>query len=313
MADYVKLKDESDEGSSSRSSRQPRRRFRFGIGTFILIFLGFLIVSSIISSAIYSVTPKVAVVPISGPLMTQESATLFGYAQSSRSISNTIRELANDNSVRAIVLDINSGGGSPVASEEISRAIEFARESKPVYALINDVGASGAFWIAVSADKVFASSMSTTGSIGVTSAGLTFENFIEDYNITYRRLVSGEQKDMGSIFRELTTEEEFKIQGILDEVHELFISHVASSRNLSFDYVSEYATGEIFLGSTALNAGFIDEIGYYPDVMEYVIQEHGDLMEVRFGPRVTVFDLLGVSTFLSQIYPLSQPSILLVN
>ncbi len=301
MADFVKLKeDESgDEGKDKSARRRIVIRRKFNWRGLLLILLVLFVISSVISSITYSLTPKIAVVSIDGPIMTQKSSTIFGEAQSSRNIAEILREIQSDTSIKGVILDINSPGGSPVASEEISMAIEALKSKKPVYALINDVGASGAFWIAMSTDKVYASSMSTVGSIGVTSATLSFEDLIKDYNITYRRLVAGDKKDMGSPFREMTIEEEAIIQGILDDVHKNFINHVANNRNMSYEQVEIYATGEVFLGSKAKEIGFIDEIGYYPDVVADMkdITKSPSAIIITYQEEPTLLEVLGVNSF----------------
>lgn len=241
-----------------------------------------------------SISPKIAVVPLTGVITTEKETTLYGTSVSSREIANTLRSLKEDTSVKAVILDINSPGGSPVASDEISKAIEDLKQEKSVYSLINEIGASGAFWIAVSSDKIYASSMSTLGSIGVTSAGLGFEDFIQEHNISYRRLVAGEHKDMGTPFRNLTEEEREIMQQILDEIHIEFINHVAIGRNMSYQEVEEYATGRIFLGSTAKEIGFIDELGYYPDIVSDLKNQTDTSLIVNYGPEPTIFEVLGI-------------------
>ena len=299
MVDFVKLKDSGEE-----SDIKEKRKSKISFKKILLIALFFFFLSSIITSLTYEFSPKLAVVPIKGPILTEKTSTLYGSSISSRDISNTLRELMDDDSVKAVLLDINSPGGSPVASEEISNAIEELKIKKSVYALINDVGASGAFWIAVSADKIYSSSMSTVGSIGVTSAGLSFENFIKEYNISYRKLTAGKYKDMGSIFRKPTENESKLIQNILNEVHENFISHVAKNRNLTYSQVKKYATGEIFLGSKAKEIGFIDEIGYYPNVISDLKKKvnNDDLMIVSYEEDPTLLEVLGVDA-LTNIFP----------
>lgn len=297
MVDYVKV--EKDDRGDKKIDKKPKKNF-FSFKVFILVFLGLFILMSIISSMMYSIAPKIAVVPINGIITTDGGGDFFSSSTSSRDIARTLLELKDDNSVKAVVLDINSPGGSPVASEEISRAIEKLSEKKTVYALINDAGASGAFWIAVSADVVYASSMSIVGSIGVTSAGLAFEDFIKNYNISYRKQTAGELKDMGSIFREPSEIEQKKIQDILDEVHENFIIHIANSRNLSVEEIREISTGEIFLGSRAKNLKLIDEIGYYPDVINKVKSEYGsNVLIVNYGPEPTLLEILGINSLFS--------------
>lgn len=175
-------------------------------------------------------------------------------------------------------------------------AINSLKEKKPVYALINDLGASGGFWVAVSANKTFASSMSILGSIGVTSATFGLEELIKEYNITYRRQTAGEYKDLGSPFREVTEEEKDIIQELLDEIHESFIEHVARERNMKYDEVERYATGEVFLGNKAKDIGFIDEIGYYPDILDEIknITLSQNAIVVNYGPEPTLVEALGL-------------------
>lgn len=291
MVDFVKLENKDDD----KKKNGKKNRSFFSLKTFFLLLLLFFLLSAIISSITMSISPKIAVIPVTGPIMTDKQTTLYGTSISSREIANTLRSFKDDSSVKAILLDINSPGGSPVASDEISRAIDEVKLEKPVYALINEVGASGAFWIAVSADKVYASSMSTVGSIGVTSAGLGFEDFIREHNISYRRLVAGEHKDMGTPFRNLTQEEEAIIQGILNDIHAEFINHVAEKRNMTYAQVEQYATGRIFLGSTAQEIGFIDELGYYPDAINELENLTGASLVVNYGPEPTLLDIVGIS------------------
>ena len=275
-----------------------------------LFFLILFIISSIISSISYSLTPKIAVVPIGGVLTTNGESSLTGSSISSREIASILNDATDDNSIKAVLIDINSPGGSPVASEEISRAIVSLKAEKPVYCLINDIGASGAFWIAVSCDKVYASSMSIVGSIGVTSAGLGFENFIKDYNITYRRQTAGEFKDMGTPFREMSEDEEQIIQKLLDNIHNKFITHVANSRGMNRSTVVKLATGEVFLGDEAKKIGFIDEIGYYPDVIEELKNiTTKNAIVVDFGPEPTLAELIGLNSLFKM--PSAESQILL--
>jgi protease-4 len=290
MVEFIEVKDDEPNENKER-----KKKFKwFSIKGVLIIFLLFIVISTVLGSITFSLTPKVAVVPIKGIISTDDSVSIYGSTLSSRFIADTLYSLRDDNSVKAVILDINSPGGSPVATEEISIAIEELKKEKEVYAIVSEVGASGAFWIALSADKVYASSMSTLGSIGVTSAGLGFENFIKDYNISYRRQTAGEFKDMGSPFREVSEKEVEMIDEILNQIHSQFISHIAKSRNMTFDEVSEYSNGEIFLGSKALEIGFIDEIGHIPKVKSDLEEIHGPLMLVDYGPVPTLLESLGI-------------------
>lgn len=310
MVDFVKFKKSKSDDLDEPEKPQEKKKWKFSFKRFLLYFVGFMFLTSIISSVSLSMSPKIAVVPIKGVIMTSSDAGSLlsgGSGTSSRDISEQLYGFLSDSSVKAIVLDINSPGGSPVASEEISKAIDAVSEEIPVYSVVSDTGASGAFWVAMSADKVFASSMSTLGSIGVTSAGLSFENFIEEWNVSYRRLTAGEFKDMGSPFREMTNEESEKFQKVLDEVHSSFISHVADARNLSYEHVLEDSTGEIFLGNYAKSRGYVDEIGNYRDVIVELKNEFGnETLVLNYGPNPSLFSGLGVESkfdsFVSQNY-----------
>lgn len=305
MVDYVKLDDDEDK------KNRKRKRYGFSFRNIILIAIFFFLLSSVISAITYSMTPKIAIVPIKEVIMTENSDSLFSDSSiSSREISTIIRGLAEDTSVKAAIIDINSPGGSPVASQEIANSILELKTHIPVYILVNDMAASGGYWISVAGDKIYASDMSIVGSIGVTSATLGFEDFIKQYNITYRRQVAGKYKDIGSPFREPTEEEEKILQDILNEVHKNFITHVAKNRNMSYEEVEKYATGEIFLGSKAKEIGFIDEIGFLPDVISDLqnITNSQSAISVEYAPEQSIFQELGLST---KVESLQESKILL--
>jgi len=310
MVEKVKLEDsgrisEPDKKPSKRREikipldllmKSQRRNFSWK--RFLLLILIFFIIGNLISAFTYSITPKIAVIPIDGTIVTGSSSNKNQIG--SRDIIKILYELENDNTVKGIILDINSPGGSPVASEEISNAIIKLQNKKPVYSVINDIGASGAFWISTTTNKTYASKMSLVGSIGVTSAGLGFEELIEEYNITYRRQVAGKYKDMGTPFREPTNEEKTMLQEILDEIHLEFINHVAESRNLTVEEVTKYANGEIFLGSRALEIGFIDEIGNYDKTLKDMknITTYEDALIVEYESNENLASLLGFDNLL---------------
>jgi len=294
MADFVKFKPE--ENNEEKSQKRYRRR-RINFKGIFLLFLLFFLVSSIISSITYSITPKIAVIPIKGVISSEASSSVFGSTLSSRDIADQIRSLKDDSSVKAILIDINSPGGSPVASEEISRAIEDTKKEKPVYAIINDIGASGGYWIGVSADKLYASKLSVVGSIGVTSAGLSYENLIKDYNITYRQQTAGKYKDLGSPFREQTQEEKEIMQKLLDDLHSEFKIHISKSRNISLEELEEYAQGQIFLGEEAKEIGLIDDIGYYDSTIDELrnITSQNAII-INYEPEPSLIDILKINS-----------------
>ncbi|MBI4983237.1 S49 family peptidase [Candidatus Woesearchaeota archaeon] len=138
---------------------------------------------------------NVALIKIEGVITSDGSSYLGSATVSSPEIINFIQEADQDPKIKAILLEINSPGGSPVASDEIGTAVK--RAKKPTIAVIREVGASGGYWIASAADHIIANRMSITGSIGVYSSYLEFSGLMEKYGIGYERLVAGEHKDTG--------------------------------------------------------------------------------------------------------------------
>ncbi|MBR9702800.1 S49 family peptidase, partial [Candidatus Woesearchaeota archaeon] len=182
---------------------------------------------------------NVAVIPIKGVIVTESDTFGGGFAVSDDIISS-LEDARDDKKIKAVILEIDSPGGRPVPSDEIGRAVRSVRaQNKTVVAWVRDVGASGAYWIASSADHIVANRMSLTGSIGVTGSYFGLEEFIDDWNVTYRRFVSGEMKDVGTPFREMTRNEEKFVQKKINLIHIYFVDEVANNRNLSVDYVTE--------------------------------------------------------------------------
>ena len=295
MVEFVKFKKkdkyESTQNDSPKNNSKPKITTKRVIWTIVIT----IILMFLISSCTVAISPKIAIVPIKGEISTQGTLSLFSSSASSRDIANQIYSLADDDTVKAIVLDINSPGGSPVASDEISKAIEYAKEKKEVISVISDLGASGAYWVAASTDKIYTAPLSIIGSIGVTSAGLSFEGLIEEYNITYRRQIAGEFKDMGTPYREQTEEEKEKIQLLLDLVHEEFINHIAINRNMSYDEAKLLSTGEIFLGKDAIELGLVDENKYMQEVISELKNTIGNsTLVMQYDPTYSTPTLIGI-------------------
>jgi len=223
------------------------------LGVTIIIFVLLVSVVAILkANADLGLAPAIAVIPLSGSIGIDGSAD-------PATISKLIQRADNDIAVKAMIFEINSPGGSVVASKEIADSIKSAQ--KPTVAWIREVGASGAFWAATSADKVVADPASMTGSIGVEASYLDFSKAMDKYGITYNRLVSGDLKDTGSQYKELTSAEKSYLLGKVITIKDIFVAAIASNRNLTFDYVNKKATGEIWLGSEAKDMGFIDVLG----------------------------------------------------
>ena len=203
---------------------------------------------------------KIALIEINGIISTSNEDFL-SKGSSSDIITGNIRKAAEDNHIKGILLEINSGGGTVVASEEIVNEIKIAKEKKPVVAFIREVGASGAYWAASSADVIVADPMSLTGSIGVLGSYLEFSGLLERYNITYERLIAGNYKDIGTPFKKLNEGERDILQSKLDLIYNYLIEDVAKNRNMSLEKTRSLADGSFYLGIEAKENGLIDVLG----------------------------------------------------
>ncbi len=264
-----------------------------GVTLFCIIsFFVFIFAVLLVAGDSEPTTGNVAVIPIKGVIMINSEDSLFATSvASSTDIVKLIQKAEDDPSIEAIVFDINSPGGAPVASAEIARAIKEAE--KPTVAVIREVGASGAYWAASAANHIVANEVSITGSIGVLASYLEYGDLLREYNVSYARFVSGAHKDMGSPYREMTAEEIGIYQQTLDKLHAVFINAVAENRGLEYDYVKELATGQIYVGSEALDLDLIDQLGGKQEAYEYIAQELGITVEpIAFEEEKSFFEVL---------------------
>lgn len=245
------------------------------IGLTILSFFISILLSLFIDDGFESLDGNVAVIDITGTIVADKDTDfLFEDVTSSDEIRKLIRKANRNDKIKAIIFKINSPGGSAVASEEIANEIK--KTNKTTVAWIREIGTSGAYWIASSSDHIVANRMSITGSIGVIASYLGFSGFLEEHNVSYERLVSGNLKDIGSPFKEMTEEERKLFQKSLDEIHDYFIEEVAKNRNLKKRDVEKIATGAFYTGTDAKKLGLVDELGGRDEVIAYVEDQIGE-------------------------------------
>ncbi len=271
--------------------------FRWGYAIFVLfllVVLGFMavaVISLFVGIDVENLAGNVALIPISGVIAGDDSDYLFESVTASQETVEFIEKADKNPSIKAIILEINSPGGSAVASEEIANAVR--KTNKTTVAWIREVGASGAYWIASSSDHIVADRVSITGSIGVIASYLEFAGFLDDHNITYQRLVSGKYKDIGSPFKEMTDEERMVFQESLDDIRDYFVSEVAKNRNLNKKDVDKIANGLFYLGSQAKDLGLVDELGGKDQVISFIEKKEGIEAEiVEYKKEKTLFDIL---------------------
>ncbi len=254
---------------------------------------------SLVSESTYE-SGNIAVIPVNGIILFNDDASYFTESvANAKDIVNAIKQADGNEEIKAILLDINSPGGSAVASMEATNAVKHA--NKTVYAFIHEQGTSGAYWLASAAHTIIANELALTGSIGVISSYLDFSGLLQDYNVTYQRLVAGKYKDIGTPYRKLSPEEEAMLQKRLDVIHDRFISAVAENRHLPKEKVKELATGMFYLGSEAKDMGLVDIVGDIDTVSE-IIKHDMKLDEVHYVEYKRKRSLLDVVQKLSTTF-----------
>jgi protease IV len=180
-----------------------------------------------------------------------------------------IRKARLDNDVKAIVLRINSGGGSALVSENLWRELTLAKASKPVVLSFGDVSASGGYYLSCNADSIFADPMTITGSIGVFSMLFNTQSFFKNkLGITFDGVHTAKEPDALSMVQPLTDLQKKFIQNDVDSIYHDFTSRVASGRNKSISYVDSIGQGRIWSGEKALELGLVDRIGGVQDAVD---------------------------------------------
>jgi protease IV len=230
---------------------------------------------------------NVAVIPITGVISMDDGG--WSDTVDPAVVRSFIERAENDERIKAIVIEINTPGGSAVATDEIGQALKAT--TKPTVAWVREYGASGGYWIASNTDHIIANRMSITGSIGVTASYIEFAGTLKRYNATYQQVASGEYKEMGSPWKELTPEEQALLQKKIDLIHEYFVDEVQANRNLSNKTMQQVRTGEIFLGVEALELGLVDELGSYNEVDAHINATIGEEpVYVRYEQPRSIFE-----------------------
>jgi protease-4 len=249
--------------------------------------------------------PAIAILDVSGTIVSGESGPFdTSTVAASGDLLPLIRQAAQDSDVRAILLRVNSPGGSVVPADEIYHAL---RESgKPIVVLMGDLAASGGYYISMAADYIVANPNSLTGSIGVISQFPDAHGLLEKLGVQFTIIKSGEVKDIGSPYRTMTESEQALWQAIIDETYEGFLWIVADGRGLTVEQVRPLADGRIFTGAQALELKLIDALGYEQDALAKAAELgkiEGTPRVIRLATRQSVWGLLG-----SRISGISLPA-----
>ena len=216
---------------------------------------------------------KVLILELSGVITSGEQTQLLGEKKQPGMVAR-VREALDlarkDRNVKAVVLRINSPGGGVTASDTLYHELkQFKRDTgAALVAHIMDVGASGGYYAALAADKITAQPTSITGSIGVVLFRVDATGLMQKIGVQTYELASGEQKGMGSPFRQISPEERKIFQGVIDSLYKRFVSLIAEERKLPVEAVKRLSDGRIYTSQEARDAGLIDGTGYLDDAIE---------------------------------------------
>jgi len=239
---------------------------------------------------------KVAVIPINAEIAGTGSAS--GMTVTPENFLDQLDQARDDSDVKAIVLRVDSPGGTVAASEEIALYVKAARKEKPIVVSIGDVGASGAYMVASQADKIIALPGSAVGSIGVITEIPNVSGLMDKLGVQFVVITAGEYKDTGSPFRALTATETALIQGQVDDVYGQFIDIVAAGRHMERSEVESLATGWAWNGNEAKELGLVDQIGTYQDALD----EAAKLGGIKGGDYdVVTYDTANIDTLLTSL------------
>jgi len=217
------------------------------------------------------ITDKIAIVDVDGVILNQRDVGLFGARDNPVSLFiEKLDKAQADPSVKAVIVRINSPGGGVTASDIMyQRLLRFRSARKaPVIAIIEDVGASGGYYVACGADEIVAHPTSVTGSIGVIVQTLSLAGTMQKIGITAKAVTSGKFKDMISPFKPLSDEDLAVVQKMVDEFYSRFLKVVGAGRGkLSQEKIKSLADGRVFTGEQALAEGLVDQVGYMDDAI----------------------------------------------
>ncbi|MCL2626862.1 MAG: signal peptide peptidase SppA [Cystobacterineae bacterium] len=229
---------------------------------------------------------KIGIVEVSGPI------------ENSKAILEDIREVSEEDSFRAVIIRIDSPGGTVGASHEIYEALMRLREKKPVVVSMENMAASGGYYIASAADTIFANPGTLTASIGVIMTSPDLSKLMQWAKVDMNVLTAGERKDALSPFRPIKDSERTELKEMLADIHESFIEAVAQGRKKGVEEIRPWADGRIMTGRKAKEVGLVDEMGGFDVAIAHVAERIGmkgkprlvyvrrekGMFELLFGP-----------------------------
>ena len=246
----------------------------------------------------------IALINIDGEIVESDQSqgftSLSDTTVSARHIKKVLKEVADDDSVKGIILRINSPGGSAAASDEILTDIKKFKEDHkiPVVTYMTDLAASGGYYVSLGSDKIVANPSAITGSIGVILEYVNYGDLASKYGVKSVVIKSGAHKDIVSPFRDPTKEETDILQSVVDDAYDVFLTNVSTNRKMDKEKAKELADGRIYSAKQAKENGLIDETGGFEDAINVTkkLAKIDDAKVVEFGKEGFLSSLLGSIT-----------------
>jgi protease IV len=218
-------------------------------------------------------------------MVDNQSSDSDGAARSSDIVKN-LRKAIDDSAVKAIVLRVNTPGGTQVAAEEIIDQMNRTKATKPIVVSVGDMITFAGYFVSSNANRIVANPDTFTGSIGVIWVFKNKSSYYKDEGVNYYVAKSGDFKDLGSDWRGLSSDEKEYVQKIINQSYYRFVNSVAKGRNLSADYVRSIADGRVYTGSDAKDMGLVDELGGLYDAVNVA----SDLAGLKGKPEIVFMD-----------------------
>jgi protease IV len=283
----------NQQAAGEEGGQRMRNRRSWAIVILVVVFVGLSVAACALlwraagtaSAPTVGFGDAVGVIPVEGVIasgfpdsLTSTSGTVY-----SGRVIEYLQQAEADHSVKAIVMRVDSPGGGVVGSDEIHQ--QMLAMTKPVVVSMGEMAASGGYFISAPADEIMANRNTLTGSIGVISQFISLEEFLEKNGISATTIVSGEFKASGSMFEEMSAEDQAIWQAIIDDAFEDFVGVVVEGRGMSEAEVLELADGRVFTGEQAQQAGLVDSLGNLPDA----ISRAAELGGIEGEPRIVEY------------------------
>lgn len=220
---------------------------------------------------------RIAVLNLEGVIQSGEESLFGPVGYQHDDFINTIHKAGEDETIKAIILKIDSPGGAVGETADIHRALIEVKEEydKPIYVSMGNTAASGGYYAAVAGDTIFAEPSTLTGSIGVIMESINYSGLAEKYGVEFNTIKSGKHKDIMSPSREMTEEERDILQSMIDEMYGDFVDVIVDGRGLSEKKVRELGDGRVYTGRQAAENDLVDEVGNFDDALAALQEEHG--------------------------------------